>query len=60
GGVTPEPDNLRAWFGAGVSAVGMGSKLIRGDWVKSGNFDAIQDHMRTSLQLVQSVRAEKK
>lgn len=28
GGVSPDRDNLKAWFGAGVACVGMGSKLI--------------------------------
>jgi 2-dehydro-3-deoxyphosphogluconate aldolase / (4S)-4-hydroxy-2-oxoglutarate aldolase len=60
GGVSPEADNLRAWFGAGVAAVGMGSKLIRSDWLKSGNVDAIRDNMQATLQLVQSIRAEKR
>ena len=59
GGVTPEPENLKAWFGAGVTAVGMGSKLVRSDWVKAGNFDAIRDNVQATLQLVQSIRAEK-
>jgi 2-dehydro-3-deoxyphosphogluconate aldolase / (4S)-4-hydroxy-2-oxoglutarate aldolase len=56
GGVTPEADNLRAWFDAGVVAVGIGSKLIRSDWLKSGNFDAIRDGMQSALQLVRSIR----
>ncbi len=60
GGVTPEADNLRAWFGAGVAAVGMGSRLVRGEWLKSGNFDAIRDNMRATLELAQSIRAEKR
>jgi 2-dehydro-3-deoxyphosphogluconate aldolase/(4S)-4-hydroxy-2-oxoglutarate aldolase len=60
GGVSPEADNLRLWFGAGVAAVGIGSKLIRGDWVKSGNFDAIQHSAQTTLDLIRSIRAEKR
>ena len=28
GGVEPTKENLKAWFGAGVVCVGMGSKLI--------------------------------
>jgi 2-dehydro-3-deoxyphosphogluconate aldolase/(4S)-4-hydroxy-2-oxoglutarate aldolase len=59
GGVTPEADNLRAWFGAGVSAVGMGSKLIRSDWLKQGSFDALQDYVRQTLELVRSIRPAK-
>jgi 2-dehydro-3-deoxyphosphogluconate aldolase / (4S)-4-hydroxy-2-oxoglutarate aldolase len=33
GGVTPEADNLKAWFGAGAAAVGMGSQLVTKDIV---------------------------
>ncbi len=29
GGVEPTPESLRAWFGAGVNAVGMGSQLFK-------------------------------
>lgn len=37
GGVKPEEVNLRAWFDAGASCVGMGSQLFVKD--DSGNFD---------------------
>lgn len=37
GGVKPEEDNLKAWFGAGASCVGMGSQLFTKD--ADGNFD---------------------
>jgi 2-dehydro-3-deoxyphosphogluconate aldolase / (4S)-4-hydroxy-2-oxoglutarate aldolase len=60
GGVTPEADNLRGWFGAGVVAVGMGSKLIRGEWVKAGNYDAIQGNVKSALELISTIRKEKK
>lgn len=38
GGVTPTEDNLKAWFEAGVHCVGMGSQLISGDMIKTGNY----------------------
>ena len=57
GGVTPERDNLKPWFDAGVTAVGMGSKLIRADWVKAGAFDRITDLTRTTLELIASLKA---
>jgi 2-dehydro-3-deoxyphosphogluconate aldolase/(4S)-4-hydroxy-2-oxoglutarate aldolase len=60
GGVNPELDNLRAWFDAGVVCVGMGSKLIRSDWVKAGNFEAIRDNVQTALQLIRSIRNKEK
>lgn len=56
GGVTPEEDNLREWFKAGVACVGMGSQLIRTDWVKAGNFAAITDLTRTALERIRQVR----
>jgi 2-dehydro-3-deoxyphosphogluconate aldolase / (4S)-4-hydroxy-2-oxoglutarate aldolase len=59
GGVNPEDENLRSWFSAGVACVGLGSKLIRPDWIKAGNFDAIQDLTRNALQMIQSIRSEK-
>jgi len=37
GGVAPTEESLKAWFGAGVTCVGMGSKLIAKD--TDGNFD---------------------
>jgi len=33
GGVTPDQDNLKAWFDAGVVCVGIGSKLFTPDLV---------------------------
>ncbi len=31
GGVEPTPDSLKTWFGAGATAVGLGSQLFTGD-----------------------------
>lgn len=57
GGVSPDEKNLRAWFEAGVACVGMGSNLVRKEWVQSGDFDAIQQNMKTALDLIRSIRA---
>jgi 2-dehydro-3-deoxyphosphogluconate aldolase/(4S)-4-hydroxy-2-oxoglutarate aldolase len=59
GGVTPEEDNLRGWFDAGVVCVGMGSKLVRKDWVQAGNFEGIANGTRDALQRIQSIRSQK-
>lgn len=56
GGVSPEEVNLRAWFEAGAACVGMGSKLVRKDWVMGGNVDAIQDNVKNALALIRSIR----
>ena len=56
GGVSPERDNLSAWFGAGVTCVGMGSKLIARD--RHGNYDFahIRDTVKNVLELIQGLR----
>ncbi len=41
GGVKADPENLKQWFDAGVTAVGIGSDLIKKEYVNSGNFDEI-------------------
>ncbi|HEX2907941.1 MAG TPA: bifunctional 4-hydroxy-2-oxoglutarate aldolase/2-dehydro-3-deoxy-phosphogluconate aldolase [Phototrophicaceae bacterium] len=56
GGVSPDEDNLRAWFQAGVACVGLGSKLIRIEWVKAGDFDAITTLTQTTLQQIRQLR----
>ncbi|MFN8379841.1 MAG: bifunctional 4-hydroxy-2-oxoglutarate aldolase/2-dehydro-3-deoxy-phosphogluconate aldolase [Anaerolineae bacterium] len=56
GGVTPEEDNLRSWFDAGVACVGMGSRLLRSDLIKAGNFDAIAEQTAATLELIQRIR----
>lgn len=43
GGVSPDEDNIKQWFDAGVCAVGMGSGLIRRDWVISGQYRKITE-----------------
>ncbi len=57
GGVTLEEANLRAWFRAGVACVGMGSNLVRSDWVKAGDFQSIQNSTQTVLGLIRTIRA---
>ena len=46
GGVTAEPENLRAWFEAGVTAVGMGSKLISREAVAAGDWAGLEARVR--------------
>jgi len=58
GGVTPEADNLRSWFEAGVACVGMGSRLLRTDWIAAGNYDAISELTQTTLALISKLRAK--
>lgn len=59
GGVEPEEENLKSWFRAGVSAVGMGSKLLKTDMINSGDFEALSNYIANSLVLIQSSRSSK-
>ena len=43
GGVAATQDSINAWFKAGVTAVGIGSGLIRKEWVEAGNYAAITE-----------------
>jgi 2-dehydro-3-deoxyphosphogluconate aldolase/(4S)-4-hydroxy-2-oxoglutarate aldolase len=57
GGVQTDEDNLREWFQAGVSCVGLGSGLMRKAWVDAGDFAAIEDETRVTLERIQAIRA---
>ena len=41
GGVDATWENLKSWFDAGVTCVGMGSKLVRKDLIAAEDWDAI-------------------
>lgn len=56
GGVTAEPDNLKAWFDAGVACVGMGSKLISKDLLAKKDFDAIRDKVAEVVKIIEKIR----
>ena len=49
GAVEPTEENLKAWAGSGVTAVGMGSKLFPKDVLAAGNWQAVSDLCRKSL-----------
>lgn len=42
GGVVPTKENSGAWFDAGVTCVGMGSKLISKDILEKGDFKTLE------------------
>ena len=49
GAVEPTEENLKAWAKSGVTAVGMGSKLFPKDVLAAGNWAAVSDLCRKSL-----------
>ncbi len=57
GGVSPTKENLEGWFNAGVTCVGMGSKLIAKD--SNGNYDykKIENMTREALQIIEDLRS---
>ncbi len=56
GGVSTEEDNLRAWFDAGVTCVGMGSKLISKDILANGDYEGLKIKVAATLSLIQKIR----
>lgn len=55
GGVEPTPESLKEWFGAGVSAVGIGSQLFPKAVVESRNFEEITLKIRTLINYYQTL-----
>jgi len=55
GGVELNKDNIRAWFKAGVCAVGMGSKLVSKDILMNEQYEILYKNTVTALQLVRDV-----
>jgi 2-dehydro-3-deoxyphosphogluconate aldolase/(4S)-4-hydroxy-2-oxoglutarate aldolase len=56
GGVEAEAGNLQGWFRAGVSGVGMGSKLITKDLVEKGDAEGLKAATEKTLALVKQIQ----
>jgi 2-dehydro-3-deoxyphosphogluconate aldolase / (4S)-4-hydroxy-2-oxoglutarate aldolase len=56
GGVKPEEANLKTWFDAGVTCVGMGSNLFPADMMKAGDWTGISKLCSDALEIIQKVR----
>lgn len=56
GGVSPTEDNLRPWFEAGVTCVGMGSNLFDKTAIKEKRFELIEAKVKETLNLIQQIR----
>lgn len=57
GGVEPDASSIAKWFGAGITACGMGSKLITDDAIKAGDWAAIEAKVRGAVQAIAAYRA---
>ena len=56
GGVEPTEENLRKWFKAGVTCVGMGSKLFPSGIIENKNWEYITEACSSALTLIRSIR----
>lgn len=55
GGVSTEEENLRGWFEAGVSAVGMGSDMVSKDIISGKKWDVLTDRVRRTLEFIEGM-----
>jgi 2-dehydro-3-deoxyphosphogluconate aldolase/(4S)-4-hydroxy-2-oxoglutarate aldolase len=56
GGVDTTKESIESWFNAGVSAVGMGSKLISKKAMELKDYHAIKNDTKTVLELIQALK----
>ena len=56
GGVSPTEENLKGWFEAGVTCVGMGSKLISKDIITNKDYKKLKEDVKNALEIIKSVR----
>ena len=56
GGVDTTRANIEGWFKAGVSAVGMGSKLISKQLMADRDYATIESETKAVLSLIQSIK----
>jgi 2-dehydro-3-deoxyphosphogluconate aldolase/(4S)-4-hydroxy-2-oxoglutarate aldolase len=59
GGVDPDEASIAKWFGAGIVAAGMGSKLITDSAVKSGDWAGIEAQVRKTVDAITAFRASR-
>ena len=56
GGVSTEESNLKGWFDAGVTCVGMGSKLISKEILAEKDFKGLERKVRETLNTISNLR----
>ena len=57
GGVSTEEENLKGWFGAGVTCVGMGSQLISKDILANKDYTGLEARVKDTLALIKRLRS---
>jgi len=56
GGVSPNKDNLEEWFAAGVTCVGMGSKLIQKAAIDNGDYASVKENVKQAVALIKKIK----
>lgn len=56
GGVDTTKENIQVWFDAGVSAVGMGSKLISKNLMEAKDYQTIEKQTKNVLNIIQTIK----
>lgn len=56
GGVSPTEENLKGWFDAGVTCVGMGSQLISKDIIANKDYKKLEQQVNAALDIIRAVR----
>ncbi len=56
GGVSLNETNLQEWFDAGVTCVGMGSKLIYKDIIANKDYKKLEQDVKNALTIIKVVR----
>jgi 2-dehydro-3-deoxyphosphogluconate aldolase / (4S)-4-hydroxy-2-oxoglutarate aldolase len=54
GGVEPSMENLREWFEAGVTCVGIGSNLITKELIQAKDWDGLTERIAAALKIVRT------
>ena len=56
GGVSTEESNLKAWFDAGVTCVGLGSKLISKEILATKDYRGLENKVKQTLTIIKELR----
>lgn len=57
GGVCPTKENLKRWFDAGVTCVGLGSQLISKEIIANKDYAKLEQDVKNALDIIKSVRS---
>ena len=56
GGVTLEKENLKSWFDAGVTCVGIGSQLVSKSIIEHKDYTTLEENVRLTLKTIKELR----